>query len=241
MPIKLNKLPTSERPYEKLEMYGGDNLSNSELLAIIIKTGTKEETAVQLAQRVLMINNKEEDLVNNDSLRFLEQVSIEELTKIKGIGRVKAIQIKAVSELAKRISKPIQNNKIIIKKPKDVSDLLMEELKYEKQEILKVIILNTKNVVQKITNIAVGGSFSINIQPKDIFKEAIKMEMPKIIVVHNHPSGDATPSKTDIEMTERLKQSAQLLGIQILDHIVIGDGTYESIFSNTQKLIKGNR
>ena len=238
MPIKLNKLPISERPYEKLEMYGENTLSDSELLAIIIRIGTKEETAVQLAQQVLTFNSNNENLDSNDSLRFLQQISIKELTKIKGIGRVKAIQIKAVAEIAKRISNPIQNNKIIIKKPKDVSDLLMEELRYEKQEVLKVIVLNTKNIVQKITNIAVGGSFSINIQPKDILKEAVKMEMPKIIIVHNHPSGDPTPSRSDIESTDRLKQSAELLGIELLDHIVIGDGTYESIFSKkTQKLI----
>lgn len=225
MPIKLNKLPASERPYEKLELYGQKALSNSELLAIIIKTGTKEETAVGLAQRVLAMGDKD------CNLRFLEQITIEELKSIKGIGRVKAIQLKAVCEIAKRLSKPINIKKIIIKTPKDVADLLMEELRYEKKEVLKVIILNTKNVIQKIENIAIGGTFSINIQPKDILKEAIKMEMPKIIVVHNHPSGDATPSKSDIEITNQIDKCAKLFGIQLLDHIVIGDGTYESIFS----------
>lgn len=227
MSINLNKLPISERPYEKLEMYGEKSLSNSELLAIIIKTGTKEETAVQLAQRILSLNKESE----RNNLRFLEEISISELRKIKGIGRVKAIQLKAVCELAKRISKPINLKNIIIKSPKDVADLFVEELKYEKREILKVLILNTKNVVQKIIDIAMGGTFSINIEPKDILIEAIKMEMPKIIIVHNHPSGDATPSTSDIEITKRIKMSADLLGIQLLDHIVIGEGTYQSIFS----------
>ena len=225
MSIKLNKLPISERPYEKLEMYGEKSLSNAELLAIIIKTGTKEETAVGLAQRVLAMDSK------SNNLRFLEQISIEELTKIKGIGRVKAIQLKAVCELAKRIARPINAKKIVIKSPKDVADIFIEELKYEKREMLKVVILNTKNVVQKIVDIAVGGTASISIEPKDILIEAIKMEMPKIIVVHNHPSGDATPSMSDIEITKKIKDSAKLLGIQLLDHIVIGDGTYESIIS----------
>lgn len=227
MSINLNMLPVSERPYEKLEMYGEKSLSNSELLAIIIKTGTKEETAVQLAQRVLFLN-KEKD---KNNLRFLEEISIQELMKIKGIGRVKAIQIKAVSELAKRISKPIDLKNVIIKTPQDVANLFIEELKYEKREILKVIILNTKNVVQKIIDIAIGGTNSINIEPKDILIEAIKMQMPKIIIVHNHPSGDATPSVSDIEITKRIKLSADLLGIQLLDHIVIGEGVYQSIFS----------
>ena len=226
MPIKLNNLPISERPYEKLELYGEKALSNSELLAIIIKTGTKQETAVDLAQRILSIDNNDDD-----SMRFLEDISLEELKKIKGIGRVKAIQLKAVCEIAKRISKPINSKKIIIKNPKDVAYILMDELRYETREILKVLILNTKNVVQKIIDIAAGGAFSINIEPKDVLKDAIKMGMPRIIIVHNHPSGDPTPSSSDIEITNRIETAAKLFGIQLLDHIVIGDGTYESINS----------
>jgi DNA repair protein RadC len=223
MTVKLNKLPNSERPYEKLEMYGEGILSNSELLAIIIKTGTKEETAVQLAQKILSLDNE------NNNLRFLQEISIENLMQIKGIGRVKAIQLKAVCEIAKRMSRPIDNKKVIIKSPKDVADLLIEELKYEKREILKVLILNTKNVVKKISNIAIGGVSWVNVEPKDILQDAIKMGMNKIIIVHNHPSGDATPSISDIEMTKKIDQCANLFGIQLLDHIVIGDGTFCSI------------
>jgi DNA repair protein RadC len=223
MTVKLNKLPNSERPYEKLEMYGESILSNSELLAIIIKTGTKEETAVQLAQKILSLDNE------NNSLRFLQEISIENLMQIKGIGRVKAIQLKAVCEIAKRMSRPIDNKKVIIKSPKDVADLLIEELKYEKREILKVLILNTKNVVKKISNIAIGGVSWVNVEPKDILQDAIKMGMNKIIIVHNHPSGDATPSISDIEMTKKIDQCANLFGIQLLDHIVLGDGTFCSI------------
>ena len=225
MSIKLKQLPISERPYEKLEMYGEASLSNSELLAIIIKTGTREETAVGLAQRILSLDN------GNNSLRFLGQISIEQLKKIKGIGRVKAIQLKAISELTKRMSRPINTKKVVIKTPKDVANLLMEELRYEKNEILKVLILNTKNVVQKVINVATGGTSFISIEPKDILKEPVKEGLPKIIIVHNHPSGDAKPSNADIEMTNRLEKCAKLLGIQLLDHIVIGDGTFESIFS----------
>lgn len=225
MSIKLKQLPLSERPYEKLEMYGESTLSNSELLAIIIKTGTKEETALQLAQKVLMLNNE------NKSLRFLAEISIEELTKIKGIGKVKAIQLKAVCEIAKRMGRPINNKKIVIKTPLDVANLLMEELKYEKREKLKVIMLNTKNEIQKIIDVGLGGTSFINIQAKDILKEAIKMEIPRIIMVHNHPSGNAIPSQTDIKFTKEIELSAKLLGLQLLDHIVIGDGTYESILA----------
>lgn len=225
MSINLKQLPLSERPYEKLEMYGESTLSNSELLAIIIKTGTKEETALQLAQKVLMLSNE------NNNLRFLAEISIEELTKIKGIGKVKAIQLKAVCEIAKRMGRPINNKKIVIKTPLDVANLLMEELKYEKREKLKVIMLNTKNEIQKIIDVGLGGASSINIQAKDILKEAIKMEIPRIIMVHNHPSGNAIPSQTDIKFTKEVELSAKLLGLQLLDHIVIGDGTYESILA----------
>lgn len=229
MSINLKQLPISERPYEKLEMYGESTLSNSELLAIIIKTGTKEETALELAQKVLLLNNE------SNNLRFLTQVSIEELTKIKGIGKVKAIQLKAVCEIAKRMGRPINTQKIVIKTPLDVANLLIEELKYEKREILKVIMLNTRNEIQKITDIAVGGTASINIEAKDVLKEAVKMEMPKIIMVHNHPSGNAMPSQADIEFTQRVNKSAELLGLQLLDHIVIGDGTYESILAKHKR------
>ena len=225
MSIKLKQLPLSERPYEKLEMYGESTLSNSELLAIIIKTGTKEETALQLAQKVLMLNNE------NNNLRFLSEISMKELTKIKGIGKVKAIQVKAVCEIAKRMGRPINNKKIVIKTPLDVANLLMEELKYEKREKLKVIMLNTKNEIQKIIDVGLGGTSFINIQVKDILKEAIKMEIPRIIMVHNHQSGNATPSQTDIKFTKEVELSAKLLGLQLLDHIVIGDGTYESILA----------
>lgn len=229
MTIKLKELPQSERPYEKLQMYGESVLSNSELLAIIIKTGTKDETAVQLAQKVLALNK-----TNIDNLRFLQEISIEELMNIKGIGRVKAIELKAMCEIAKRMSRPIKSKKIVIKSPQDVANLLLEELRYEKREILKVIILNTKNVVQKISNVAIGGVSSIQIEPKDILHEAVKMGMDKIIVVHNHPSGNPTPSESDIEITHRLEKCANLLGIKLLDHIVIGDGTFKSIFSQNK-------
>lgn len=231
MSIKLNDLPLSERPYEKLEMYGAKALSNSELLAIIIKTGTKEETAVSLAQKILNLNTENK----SNSLRFLEQTTIEELTKIKGIGRVKAIELKAVCEIAKRMSRPINTKKVVIKQPKDVANLLMEELRYEKREILKVIMLNTKNIVQKIIDISIGATSKIYVEPKDILKEAIKMEMPKIIMVHNHPSGDVSPSMSDIEMTNRVQECAKLFGIQLIDHIIIGDGTFESILSKIHK------
>lgn len=225
MTIKIKKLPESERPYEKLEMYGEKMLSNSELLAIIIKSGTKEKTCIELANEILCIKN------NNNSLRGLQDITLEELKSIKGIGQVKAIQLKAICELAKRMSRPTNKINIQIKQPQDVVNVVMEELRYEKREIVKLLILNIKNVIIKIIDISMGGTSYAHIEPKDILAEPLKIGAPKIILVHNHPSGDSTPSKSDFYVTERIRDAAEILGIQLLDHIVIGDGNYTSIFS----------
>lgn len=149
--LSIKNLPNSERPYEKLEMYGEKVLSNSELLAIILKTGTKEQTAIGLAQNILALKE-------NEDIRSLHEISLQELQKIKGIGKVKAIQIKAVCELAKRMAMP-QNLKVTIKEPKDVANLLIEELRYEKREIVKILILNSKNVLQRIIDITIRKYF----------------------------------------------------------------------------------
>ena len=228
LPIK--QLPLSERPYEKLEMYGEKFLSNSELLAIILKTGSKNQTAIALAQNILNKNGKE-------SLRSLQEISLKELQSIKGVGKVKAIQIKAVCEIAKRMERPLNKN-ITIKEPKDVANLLMNELRYEKREIIKILILNTKNNLQKIVEIGTGKISSATFDIKQIFEEIIKIGMNKFILVHNHPSGDAMPSAKDVDITKKIMEASQLLDIQFLDHIVIGDGVYQSIFTNINQKIK---
>ena len=234
MQLKMKELPVSERPYEKLELYGSEMLSNAELLAIIIKTGTKNENSLSVAQKILKLNNS----TNREDLRFLCDTTIEEFMKIKGIGKVKAIQLKAIGELTKRISKPIDKKRIKIKNTKDVAELLMSELRYEKRELAKVIILNSKNFVIRILDIAYGGTNFASIAPKEILSEAIKMQSPKIILVHNHPSGDPTPSKEDFRITDRIYECADIMGIELLDHVVIGDGTYESILLERKREIK---
>lgn len=230
MPIKMKELPLSERPYEKLELYGAEVLTNSELLAIIIKTGTKDETSVMLAQKILNLKVDNE----NQDLRFLQDISIKELMTIRGIGKVKAIQIKAIGELTKRLSKPINNMKIKVKSPGDVANLFMQELRYEKKEIMKLIILNSKNIIQKMVNISLGATNSASVEPKEILLEAIKGQATRIILIHNHPSGDPTPSKADYIVTDRIFECADIMGIELLDHIVIGDGKYESILSKAK-------
>ena len=228
MNIKMKEMPISERPYEKLKMYGSEILTNSELLAIIIKSGTKEKTALDLAKEVLKLNDNNE----KEDLSFLQDISITEFMKIKGIGEVKAIQLLAVCELVKRINKPINKENIKIKDSKDVAKLLMNELKYEKREKVKLILLNSKNIVLKITDVSYGGTNFAMIEPKEVLSEAIKLQAPRIILVHNHPSGDATPSKADFNMTDRIYEAAQIIDVELLDHIVIGDNKFESILRN---------
>ena len=225
MNIKMKELPISERPYEKLELYGADKLTNSELLAIIIKTGTKDETAVSLAQRILKLN----DTVQTEDLSFLQNISISEYMTIKGIGKVKAIQLIALGEIAKRINKPINKQNIKIKSSKDVANLLMNELRNEKREKVKIILLNSKNIVMKIKDISYGGTNFAMIETREILEEVIKNQAPKMILIHNHPSGDVTPSKADFSMTDRIYDAAKLVGVELLDHIIIGDNKFESI------------
>ena len=227
MSIKIKKLPELERPYEKLELYGTNALSNAELLAIIIKSGTKNETSVDLAQKILNLNHS-----NKEGLNFLRDIEIEELTQIKGIGRIKAIQLKAVAELSIRMNRPVNYKKIIIKKPYDVAKIFLEELRFEKREIAKLLVLNNKNEIIKIKNVAYGGTNFVNLSIKDIMSEPIKLKAQKIIIVHNHPSGDSKPSKEDYDFTCKVMNIANELDIQLLDHIVIGNNNYTSIISH---------
>lgn len=224
MTLKLQDLPTYERPYEKLELYGEESLSNSELLAIILGSGTKEYSSVSLAQKVLALNNE----LSGNEFRFLQNISLQELKKVKGIGRVKAIRLKSAFEISKRLSKPL-NYEMTVNSSKDVAKIFMEELRYEKREIVKVVILNNKNQIMRIEDVSLGGTNYAIIEPKDILAEPIKMGAKKIILLHNHPSGNPTPSAEDYQVTKRIKLCAEMMGIELLDHLVIGDGQYQSI------------
>lgn len=233
--MKIKELPYAERPYEKLELYGEKALSDAELLAIIIKTGTKEETSVTLSQRILKLNNDEQ---NNGDLNFLRDLSIEDLMQIKGIGKIKAIQIKAACELATRMSRPTNYRQIQVKRPNDIAGLFSPELSILKREVAKVIILNSKNYIEKIVEISLGGTNFASVAIRDVLNEVIKMQAPKFIIVHNHPSGDSTPSKKDIEFTNKLYDAAQFMGIELVDHIVLGNKNFTSIFEQKVKNMK---
>lgn len=184
MAIKMKELPDSEKPYEKLEIYGAKKLSNAELLAIIIKTGTKQDSALNLAQKILALNNKKD----KNNLTFLGELTINELTSINGIGRVKALQILALSELSKRMLIPIKTTEQKIKTTADIAKMFMSEMSNEEREIAKLIILNSKNIIIKIIDLSIGGTNYAILEPKTVLAEAVKMQAPKIILVHNHPS-----------------------------------------------------
>lgn len=219
--LNMKELPLCERPYEKLEVVGAEYLSNAELLAVIIKTGTKAYTAVELAQLVLKLSH-------DGRLSSLYNLSIEQLKQVKGIGRVKAIQIKAALELSKRIATSDGKVHHIIKSALDVSSLMMEEMRYLRKEMFKALLLDTKNQIIKVVDVSVGSLNSSIVHPREVFSEAIKCGCNSIIFVHNHPSGDPTPSLEDVQTTQRLESAGNILGIKVLDHIVVGDGKYVS-------------
>lgn len=220
----IEKLPANDRPYEKLELLGSENLTNSELLAIIIKTGTKEENCLEISRKILTSN-----LENISDLEYLNNLSFAELKKFKGIGRVKAIQIKAVLELAKRISNTNINNKYRITTPKDIFDLVSDSYIGKKQEIIKTIILDNSNKVLSIVTNAIGKTSSIEIGVKEILSEPLKQMASAIVLVHNHPSGNLTPSRNDINFTNKINEYANTFEIRLIDHLIIGKNEYLSL------------
>lgn len=221
--MKMKELADLDRPYEKLENYGADVLSDSELLAIILKTGTKEKTVVEIAQEILIKD------VENEGIAFLSQYSIEELTKINGIGRVKAIQLKAVCEIAIRTAnkKPMLKEKI--KTPEQLSLVFMSELRYKKQEVVKTALFDNQNRIIKTVTNSMGGLNSNSIEIREILAEPIKSSAAKIALIHNHPSGEVTPSVSDINFTMKVKEACKIFGIELIDHIIIGNGNFASL------------
>ncbi len=221
--MKIEEMPVFERPYERLEKYGAESLTDAELLAIILKTGNNNESSVSLARRLLLKNPYSEE-----GLRFLHTISIKELMKFKGIGKVKALNLKAVGEIVKRIEKPVSKN-VKIESTSDAALIIMPKLRYEKNEKFCTMYLDSKNNLLKTRYYSNFKERSIDVPLKDVLKEAIKEESTRIIIAHNHPSGDVAPSRQDIRFTKELKEILGKLEIDLLDHIIIGDGNYISI------------
>lgn len=219
--IRVNDIPLNERPVEKLLQFGVESLSNEELLAILLRTGTKGENVIALSKRLL---------IELDGLDGLLNVSFEEASKIKGIKKVKACQIIAMMELFNRFKTlKSQKENLKISSPKDVSTLLINEMSNFKQEVFKLILLNTKSIIIGTKDVFKGTLNSSIVHPREVFKEAVQRGSANIIVCHNHPSGDPNPSKEDIDITLRLKECGNIMGIGLLDHIIIGNNKYVSL------------
>ena len=221
--MKIKFLPEEERPIEKCFYQGIESLSNRELLAILINSGTKEKSAMDLAEDILSREN--------NGIFYLRETTLEELMTIGGIGKSKATRILAAVELGKRISmKPIKYGSFI-EDDGDVAALFMEDMRYLKKEFFKALLLNSKGGVISIETISVGELNSTIVHPREVFSTAIKKSAAAIVFVHNHPSGDPNPSQEDFLTTARLVECGHLLGIKVADHLVIGDGKYISMKS----------
>lgn len=212
-----------ERPREKMFAKGEGSLSNAELLAILLRTGTRHKNAIELANYI----------INKDiqGLRYLQDMTIEELCEIDGIGLSKATMIKAALELGVRVAS-IKPEKYKVKNPWDIYKYYMDSLRYQKQEIFKVVLLNTKNEIISDIEVSKGTLNSSLVHPREVFREAIKRNTNKIILMHNHPSGTIDPSNEDKNVTSRLIKCGDLIGIEVIDHIIIGDGLYFSFKEN---------
>ncbi|MFN3652645.1 MAG: RadC family protein [Armatimonadota bacterium] len=212
-------LPES-RPRERLEASGPESLTTPELLAILFRTGTSRRNAVQLAEELFR---------ELGGLSGLANASLEQLARVDGIGRVKAIEVKAAFELAKRVAATSDEVKPVIRSPADVAQLMMSELRYEAREHLFALVLDARNQVRHRRRISTGTLTESLVHPREVFKEAFQFNAASLVLVHNHPSGDPDPSPQDIATTKRLQEGAKLLGIELLDHVIIGDGKWVSM------------
>jgi DNA repair protein RadC len=216
-------MPEDDRPQEKMIHFGAGCLSNAELIGIIIRTGNRNATAVEVGRQVLKY-------FENDLSQFYDMdiLELERNKELSGIGHVKACQIKAAIELGMRVH---QKNPVEVKitSPQNIADLLMDTMQFLKQEAFKIILLDTKNKVIKIENISLGILNASLVHPREVFVKAIKQHSASIVLVHNHPSGDPTPSDEDKNITKRLVKAGELLGIPVLDHIIIGNDKFISL------------
>lgn len=221
--LTLKELPMSERPYEKCEHYGAGLLSDSELLAVILRTGTKSQRVTDLAISILNYSKAYPGLKGHNYL------TLQEFTKIKGIGRVKAIELLCVVELTKRMAKEIHRDNLRLITPQRVADYYMQDMRHLTREQILLLMLDSKNKIIKDMIISTG-TVNTSIMPaREVFVNALKYEAVNIILLHNHPSGDPSPSAEDIKVTKRMMEAGNLVGITLMDHIIIGDNRYISL------------
>ena len=210
----INDLPTNERPRERMRDFGDDALSNAELMALITGTGSQGVSAVDLSRKILGHFD--------NSLLKLSRASLEELCEIHGVGMAKATSIKAVFSLARRLQGQLAQEKFQVKSPESAADFLRPILAGKDQEEFHVLLLDTRNYIVKDIMITRGLLDRSHVHPREVFREAVKTGTSKVILAHNHPSGDPTPSKQDIISTKNLAEAGSILGIKVIDHIIIG-------------------
>ena len=213
-----------ERPYEKCDRFGAGSLTDVELLAVILRTGTKGESALDLARKLLYPENG----MPNRGETHLQSWTKEELMKVHGIGKVKAIQILCLCELSKRLSRLSARSELDFSKPDTIAEYYMEDMRHRNQEHIKLLMLNGRSRLISESEISKGTINMSIISPREIFLEALQKGAVYIILLHNHPSGDPTPSREDILITKRIREAGMILGIELLDHIIIGDNCYVS-------------
>ncbi|WP_338102742.1 RadC family protein [Methanolapillus millepedarum] len=215
----MKDLPVNERPQERLLKSGPESLSNAELLAVILRTGTKNRNVLDLCQQVL----------SEYSLKKLSRLSVSELKKTHGIGEAKACQIVSLFELSRRLESYTEEPKRLIKSPEDIFSFIYPKIREEKREKFIVLCLDTKNRVIREEVISIGSLNASIVHPREIFRPALMESAAAIVLIHNHPSGDPTPSPEDLDVTARIAGCGHLLGIEVLDHIIVGDGCFLSL------------
>jgi DNA repair protein RadC len=218
--FRIREIPSEERPRERMQQHGSGALSHAELLAILLRTGTKDESSIHLAQRIL---------TECGGLRRLAESNWDDLTHIRGIGPAKALLLQASIELGRRVARSQLPDMVKITCPQDAANLLMEELRHLREEHFVCLFLNTKNQVIGRQTLSIGSLNASIVHPRELFRAAIRRSSASILCAHNHPSGDPTPSPEDIALTKRLAEAGELLGIELLDHLVIGDNRYTSL------------
>ena len=219
---RMHEILEEERPYEKCLKYGAGYLTNVELLAVLLRTGTKGKNSLELARTILKMSDEDAGIL------AIHQLTLQKLMKIKGIGKVKAVQILCLSELARRLAKASVKEGIVFTKPSTIAEYYMEDLRHQKQECMKLLMLNTKGKLIGETDLTRGTVNASLVSPRDIFIEALEHGAVAIILLHNHPSGDPSPSENDVWVTKRVKEAGEVIGIELLDHIVIGNNCYTS-------------
>jgi len=214
-------LPLSERPRERLLKLGSEALSAQEILALILGRGIKGESVMVTSQKLLS---------RFGNLKGVANASLEELTQTRGIGPAKAAQIKAALELSKRLEADVgEKPRPVLKSPKDVVAVVKSQLKGKKKEHFLVICLDTRNRFINCKPVSIGSLDTSIVHPREVFKEAVSSSAASVIFVHNHPSGDPEPSKEDVELTKRLAKAGEIIGIDVLDHIIVCDKSYLSL------------